>query len=259
MKLAVKYHNLEKKELKEIQNELGEMILYRLESIRENLEEQFYKEELSARIHEHLTEIYCLIDKTKKVASDNKNYHLVQRINSIHENIKLILEELKNFGEEYQHPIPETVFQTLNTVLNSCSKDLENFTNAFAAIQKISNNLKKRCTVKTLKIWAEEIEIFTNSLENNIKSFSYDLLQHLENFSYEILKKFRRNYQDLERESYRKRLVASAQFILKSIDQRRFVMEEEDKELVRDLYIASESAFSKVWLSPEEDEAWKDL
>lgn len=259
MKPAFTNHSLEKKELKEINNELNKIVLYRLESIRENLEDQFCKENLSADIHGHLNKIYCLIDKTRKVANDNTNYHLIQKINSIHENIKLVLKELKDFGKEYQQPVPERVFQNLNDLLNSCSEDLESFENALAAIYTISKNLKCRCTTNTLKAWADGIDLFNNSLNNNIELFSYDLLQHLEIFSYQILERFSRVYQNLENEKYRKRLLISAQFILDSIKQRRLNIEKEDEELTLSLYMASESAFSEIWLSPEEDEAWNNL
>lgn len=212
-----------------------------------HLEKQFLDGSDAAEIADEVTRLQRLASEIRQFTEEKKFYQLKQVTD-------VTLDEVKSFHERFYEVLPGEIFESLEAGIKASRTSLNLMLTAVKRLGSI-NQLNEASSEKELRIWATNLEILGEEVENNLPFFSSEVFECLERISETVVLKSRKKEENAKtkREGYRRRLRFAAGFILNLVETAREEAVEEDEELFQDMQLLSRKNLDAIY---EDDKGW---
>lgn len=229
---ANKMNNSLDKELvvKAIENSVQKIIHEQINKFKIEIEATLTKNLLSAKATDDLRDIQCIIFEAKKI-EDNNGINTYTKIELIFNKVNEAILKIELFQKEYKtaEKIPSELIDDLINLNDSCkinasflAEELQFIQRAIDSINNLNTNLNKDSNLKTLKKWAQTIEIIAEAIEVCFKHFPKTPLGIFEDFANTLISKTSEvSYKNTQKESLRRRLRYASIFILNLVKKER--------------------------------------
>lgn len=249
LEITQEVENVQKK-VKELQKQAVDLHRqFEINHKKASLERQFSSVSDEAIASDTITRLQRLADEVREFTTSKKTYQLNQVV-------EIAVDEIRSFSQsEFCRPLPEDVFETLETGIKTLSASLEvtlQSVNKLRSVGKLDTNTNE----KQLKIWAINLELLAEEIENNLPFISPEMFDNLEKFFESIVLRSQRKESNArtKKESYRRRLRFAAGFVLNLIEMERDEALEEDKVVLQIMQSLSHRTLNAI--HREDDEPW---
>ena len=254
----------------ELQEKLGERvdrwIQDPLEALRLHLESCHKQEPKSAVIADDMTRILTLINEVSELRKSRD-------VSKIIEKLEKIVDQIISFRGEHNEYVSDEIFEEVKKAISFCKEEVKKT----ERIKQIGKNIdivgKLPSNREGFEIFLETIEDLAEIVDDDIDFFPKESLKTFFELSISILEKTHNKIENSAiKEKLRRRVRYVSHFVIQKISEIDHLsayvrleeepcrtLEEEDVATLKDFLHLSTSSLNKIWLDPEEDEAWKDL
>lgn len=214
--------------------------------VREFLELSYRDSSRSAAASDSKTHIQCTVNRISEFARLRKFYQLDEAIDDVIDQIK------KHHKEFPSEKLENEVFVIIQQGLNTKKHSLKIIRESISNLENITI-LNDKSSWDQLRIWAENLEILGEEIEDHFNTFPIEFFNILEEFCETVVLKARQKATNSKgknqnrREEWRRRVRYAAGFILNLIEIAREEAIQEDEEIIHDFFAARQPSFDNMW------------